>query len=82
MGFELNYCQVCGIQLAPDDFDGICSECDNDDAPTPKFKVEANGWTCSCGWWNVDANACRKCGASLHDLVESGGRASGGRKDE
>lgn len=27
-GFELNYCQLCGARLSPDDFDGICSECD------------------------------------------------------
>jgi hypothetical protein len=27
-GFELNYCQICGVRLSPDDFDGICSECD------------------------------------------------------
>lgn len=27
-GWKLNYCGVCGEQLAPDDFDGICSGCD------------------------------------------------------
>lgn len=31
MGWILNYCQVCGLQLAPDDFDGICCECDHKD---------------------------------------------------
>ena len=25
---KLNNCQICGIQLAPDDFDGICCECE------------------------------------------------------
>ena len=25
---NLNYCVVCKDQLAPDDYDGICAECD------------------------------------------------------
>lgn len=28
IGFEWNYCGVCGCRLAPDDFDGICWDCD------------------------------------------------------
>ena len=28
--FELNNCCVCKKQLAPDDFDGICCDCDCD----------------------------------------------------
>lgn len=26
---NLNYCQVCGRWLGMDDYDGICTECDN-----------------------------------------------------
>ncbi len=29
MGFEMNYCHICGVQLAPDDFDAICVVCDD-----------------------------------------------------
>ncbi len=29
IGFEWNYCGVCGVRLAPDDFDGICWDCDH-----------------------------------------------------
>lgn len=29
--FSMNYCHVCGAQLAPDDFDAICSDCDIDE---------------------------------------------------
>lgn len=35
MGWELNRCCECGVQLAPDDFDGICSACDVEDEPPP-----------------------------------------------
>lgn len=27
--FAMNYCGMCQNQLAPDDFDGICSDCDH-----------------------------------------------------
>lgn len=31
MGSNLNYCQVCGKWLGPDDYDGICVDCDDED---------------------------------------------------
>jgi hypothetical protein len=31
---SLNTCHACGVRLAPDDFDGICSACDHDEEPT------------------------------------------------
>jgi hypothetical protein len=30
MGFENNSCHLCGVQLAPDDFDAVCSVCDEE----------------------------------------------------
>jgi hypothetical protein len=38
-GFSMNQCQNCGVQLAPDDFDGVCCACDElydiEEAATP-----------------------------------------------
>lgn len=30
ISFKWNYCGVCGCRLSPDDFDGICWDCDQE----------------------------------------------------
>lgn len=27
---DLNVCQVCGVRLSPDDYNGICCDCDDE----------------------------------------------------
>jgi hypothetical protein len=41
IGFEWNRCGVCGMRLAPDDFDGICWECDSLPEREDDMAVEA-----------------------------------------
>ena len=40
MSYELNYCCYCHKQLAPDDFDGICSSCDREHSDDEEVKEE------------------------------------------
>lgn len=73
MSFKNNYCGLCGDQLGPDDFDGICGHCDveieeNDGAP-PDDSVTCpvcNGYglypVYSFTEMSYEAEDCPKCG--------------------
>jgi len=42
---NLNYCQVCGVWLGMDDYDGICTNCDKDeDEADMTTKPQAQVW--------------------------------------